>query len=136
LFDVFESLSMELHDDGIDVDTLTELAQKTGGRYIPARDVSNLQEIYRGLAEELESTFTVTFPSRRSTHDGTARGIDILVDRGGVRVSKGGSGEYTVRGVVVSEWDRPVYLGFLVLLLSLLAVPRGIKALYRHYGGK
>jgi VWFA-related protein len=135
LIDVFENLSIELHDDGVDVPTLTQLAEKTGGKYFPASDVSRLPLIYQELAEELQSNYTVIFPSRRSSHDGTARGIDIRVKRGDVLVSQGGSADYHVSGLIVPELDQRVYLGFLVFLGCLLSLPAGLRRLYRLYGG-
>jgi VWFA-related protein len=135
LFNLFEELSIELHDDGIDEASLKELAIKTGGKYYPVRQVSELQWIYAKLADELQTTWTVTFPSRRSSHDGTARGIDISVARQGARISTVGSVDYNVHGVVVPDLSSRVYLGFLTLLGVMLAVPVGLRRLYRFYGG-
>jgi VWFA-related protein len=135
LYNLFENLSIDLHDEGIDEATLKELAQKTGGKYYPARDVSQLQLIYAQLADELQTTWTVTFPSRRSSHDGTARGIDVSVARGGARVSSVGSADYNVHGVVVPDLSPRVYLGFLALLGAMLGLPVGLRRLYRFYGG-
>jgi hypothetical protein len=91
--------------------------------------------IYEQLAQELQSTYTVTFPSRRASHDGTARGIDISVVRNGVRVSDVARADYNVHGVVVPEMDARVYLALLGFLGVLLAVPTGVRRLYRFYGG-
>ncbi len=135
LFTVFEDLSIELHDDGIDEETLKKLAEETGGKYYPAHDVSKLRMIYEELADELQTTWTVTFPSRRSSHDGTARGIDVSVWRNGVRVSNVGRADYNVHGVVVPELSTRVYLGFLAVLGMLLALPVGLRRLHKFYGG-
>jgi hypothetical protein len=135
LFDIFEKLSIDLHDDGIDEKSLRSLAEETGGKYHPARDVSKLHLIYQELAEELQSTYTVTFPSRRSSHDGTARGIDIYLERNGVRLSDRAQADYSVEGIVVPEVDYRVYLVLLALLGGLLIVPGGVRSLYRTYGG-
>lgn len=135
LFDIFEKLSIDLHDDGIDEKSLRELAEQTGGKYHPAWDVSKLHLIYQELAEELQSTYTVTFPSRRSSHDGTARGIDIYLERNGVRLSDRARADYSVEGIVVPEVDYRVYLVLLALLGGLLIVPGGVRSLYRTYGG-
>src|SRR5262249_7555394 len=135
LMKIFENLSMELHDDGIDEPTLTRLAKETGGRYFPVRDISQLELIYSELATEFQNTYTVTFPSRRSSHDGTARGIDISIVRDGVRVSAVARADYNVRGVVVPEMDHRVYLLLLAALTGLLVVPSGIRRLYKLYGG-
>jgi len=127
LIRIFEQLSIDLHDDGIDEEALRTLAEKTGGKYYQARDVSKLHLIYEELATELQSTYTVTFRSRKQSHDGTARGIDIRVVRGGQQVSNVGSAAYNVHGVVVVPDMNPrTYLVLLLLLGglgALLALP-------------
>jgi VWFA-related protein len=135
LFEIFEKLSIDLHDDGINEKELRELANKTGGKFFWARDASKLPEFFRDLASELQSTYTATFPSRRSSHDGTARGIDISIERDGVRLSNVGSADYNVHGVVVPEMDYRIYLGLLALLGVFLLAPMGVRQLYRFYGG-
>ncbi len=77
----------------------------------------------------------MTFASRRSSHDGTARGIDISIERGGVRLSNVGSADYNVHGVVVPEMDYRIYLGLLAFLGVFLLAPMGVRQLYRFYGG-
>jgi VWFA-related protein len=123
LLEVFENLSIELHDDGIDEESLRSLADKTGGRYTHVSKIGELRFIYEKLADDLQKTYRVTFPSRRSTHDGTARGIDVKVMRGGRLLSTVGSVDDVARGVVVPQMDLAVYLGFLTGLCLLLAVP-------------
>jgi VWFA-related protein len=135
LFEIFEKLSIDLHDDGINEKELRDLAEKTGGKFFWARDAAELTEFFRELASELQSTYTVTFPSRRSSHDGTARGIDISIERDGVRLSNVGSADYNVHGVVVPEMDYRIYLVLLALLGVFLIAPMGVKHLYRFYGG-
>lgn len=127
LFHIFEDLSVQLHDDGYDEKTLRQLAEESGGKFYDARDVSRLHLIYQELADELQNTYTVTFPSQRPTHDGTARGIDIHVVRQGRRVSDVASANYQVHGVVVPEMDHRVYLGLLTVLGLLLVLPAGLK---------
>jgi VWFA-related protein len=135
LFDIFEKLSIDLHDDGINEKELRELAEKTGGKFFWARDAAKLPGFFRDLAAELQSTYTVTFASRRSSHDGTARGIDISIERDGVRLSNIGSADYNVHGVVVPEMDYRIYLALLALLGVFLLAPAGVRRLYRFYGG-
>ncbi len=135
MFDIFENLSIDLHDDGINEKELRELAEKTGGKFFWARDAAKLPGFFRDLATELQSTYTVTFASRRSSHDGTARGIDISIEREGVRLSNVGSADYNVHGVVVPEMDYRIYLVLLVLLGVFLLAPAGVRHLYRFYGG-
>lgn len=127
LLQIFEELSIRLHDDGIDEASLRELAEKTGGKYYPARDVSKLPGFFVTIASELESTYTITFPSRRPSHDGTARGIDISIVRNGQRVSNVGSTDYSVRGVVVAEMDPRIYLLLLAGLGVFLLAPAGLR---------
>ncbi|TMQ30197.1 MAG: VWA domain-containing protein, partial [Planctomycetota bacterium] len=86
LYDIFENLSIQLHDDGVDEAALRKLAEDTGGKYFPARDVSQLKAIYQDLAQELQTTYQVTFASLRQDDDGTSRDIDISVWRQGAQV--------------------------------------------------
>jgi VWFA-related protein len=132
---IFEKLSIDLHDDGIDEASLRQLAEETGGKYYPARDVSRLAQIYQELAEELQSTYTATFASGRSSHDGTARGIDVSVVRHGARVSNVGSVDYATRGVVVPELDPRLYLVALAVLGVLLVAPSGLRGAWRKLAG-
>jgi VWFA-related protein len=135
LIDIFEQLSIDLHDDGIDEASLQRLAWETGGAYYPARDVSKLRLIYEQLADDLQSSYTVTFPSRRPSHDGTARGIEVVIERGGRRLSDVASADYNVHGVVAPGMDPGVYLVLLAALGGLLLAPAGVRRLYRFYGG-
>jgi VWFA-related protein len=135
LIDIFESLSIQLHDDGFDHDSLNELARRTFGKFYHARKAADLRLHYREIAEELETTYTVTFKSRRQDHDGTSRGIDISVMRNGVRVSNIISDDYAVHGVVVPKMDPVVYLALLLVLGVFIAVPFGVRRLFRLNGG-
>lgn len=135
LLEVFENLSIQLHDDGIDEETLAALAKKTGGRYTHVSQVAQLQEFYERLAEELQSTYRVTFESGRASHDGTARGIDVKIVHGGQVVSTVGTVDDVARGVIVPQMSYGVYLFFLALFGGLLLVPAGIRRLYRTFGG-
>jgi Mg-chelatase subunit ChlD len=135
LFEIFEKLSIDLHDDGINEKELRQLAEKTGGKFFWARDAAKLPEFFRDLASELQSTYTATFASRRSSHDGTARGIDISIEHDGVRLSNIGSADVVVPGVVVPDMDYRIYLVLLALLSVFLLAPAGVRQLYRFYGG-
>jgi hypothetical protein len=135
LYEIFENLSIQLHDDGIDEAALKELAEQTGGKYFAARDVSQLKAIYQELAQELQTTYQVTFPSLRQDDDGTSRDIDITLWRKGVQVSDALHAGYNVRGVVVPEMDGAVYLGLLVLLGGLLLLPASMRRFGRKAPG-
>jgi VWFA-related protein len=136
LYDIFEQLSIDLHDDGIDEESLRKLAAATGGKYYPAAEASQLRLIFGNLANELQTTYTVTFPSRNPNHDGTARGIDISIVRDGQTISNVAQTNYEVHGVVVAQRDSAVYLSLLVLLGGLLLVPTGVRKMYRAFGGR
>jgi VWFA-related protein len=131
LFEIFENLSIQLHDDGIDEAALRRLAEDTGGRYFHAKDLGQLQFIYEGLAEELQTTYTVTFPSLRQDYDGTSRDINISVWRKGAPVSTVLQEGYNVPGVVVPEMEPGVYLILLAVLGGLLFVPAALRRFSR-----
>jgi hypothetical protein len=124
-----------LHDDGIDEESLTRLARETGGKYTHVKDLSQLSLLYERLAEELQSTYKVTFVSRRASFDGTARGIDVRVVRDGRTVSTIGRADDIARGIVVPQMNYTVYVAFLAVLLVLLAIPSGVHRIYRAFGG-
>jgi hypothetical protein len=135
LYEIFENLSIELHDDGIDEASLRQLAQETGGKYYLARNVEDLQLRFQEVANELDSTYVATFASHRPQHDGTARGIDIVVERGGQSLSERVREVYDVHGVVVAQMHPGVYLGALAVLGCLLALPAGLRRLRRTQAG-
>jgi VWFA-related protein len=132
LIQIFETLCIDLHDDGIDEESLRQLAGRSGGRYVHARDLSKLSELFGTLADELQNTYTVTFASRRPSHDGSSRDINIRIVRDGVQLSDTASTGYKVHGVVVPEMDAGVYLGLLALLGGLLAAPAALARLKRQ----
>jgi VWFA-related protein len=121
LIELFEQLSIDIHDEGIDEESLKQLAEKTGGKYFAVRDASKLHVAFDDLSRELQSTYTVTFLSRQP--DGTARGIEVYISRGGKRLSAGNVAGYNVRGVVVPDMDYRIYLVLLMLLGGLLVAP-------------
>lgn len=118
LTDTFEQLSINLHDAGIDEASLRKLAEKTGGEYYHIHDSEKLRLKFEEVAHKLENTFTVTYRSNRSVHDGTRRGIAI--DFQGVARTETG---YATHGLITPQSDKLLYLGLLVGLLGLLAVP-------------
>src|SRR5262249_60950227 len=93
----------------------------------PVRRVEDLQHSFQEVASELDSTYIATFASRRPQHDGTARGIDIVVERGGQALSETVREVYDVHGVVVAAMHPGEYLGGLGRLIGLLAIPAGLR---------
>ena len=77
--EIFENLSIQLHDDGIDEATLHRLSKETGGKYYPAKDASKLEFILEKVSQSiLKQEYVVTFPSLRQVKDGTARQISTI----------------------------------------------------------
>lgn len=127
---VFEDLSIDLHDDGIDQESLKRLASETGGKYYPVSDISQLGFIYQSLATELQQTYTATYLSPNSRRDGTASGVEITVERGGRVLSNVAATGYNRHGLVPPEMNTLVYLGLLGILGLLLFLPSGVKRLF------
>lgn len=136
LLEVFENLSIQLHDDGIDEKSLRALAEQTGGKYLHVENTSELSFFYEKLADEFQQTYKVQFDSRRASHDGTARGLDVKIVRGGRVISTAEKGvDYVVRGIVVPQMSYGVYLVFLAGLAALLVFPALVKRIYKGFGG-
>ena len=127
MYEIFEDLSIQLHDDGIDEAALKKLAEDSNGKYFPARDVTQLQSIYQELARELQTTYQVTFPSLRQDDDGTSRDIDISIWRDGNQISDIFSAGYNVHGVVVPRMEPATYLVLLAFIGALLILPAGMR---------
>jgi VWFA-related protein len=123
LYDIFENLSIKLHDEGVDEASLQALANETGGKYYPARDISKLREIYEELASELQETYVVDFKSLNQADDGTSRDVGIKIMQNGKIVSNVVGSAYNRPGVVVPETDQRVYLVLLAVIGSLLFLP-------------
>ena len=129
-FTAISALTLAL---GIGVNSaIFALADETGGHYTHVKDFSDLKDRYEKLADELQATYRVTFSSRRSTHDGTARGIDVKVVRKGKLVSNVGTVDDQAAGLVVPQMDAAVYLLFLAGLGGMLAFPGLIRRLSRR----
>src|SRR5204863_5876180 len=64
LLEIFENLSIKIHDDGIDEDTLRKLASETGGEYFHAKKVDELKLILERVTQNIQKkSYTFTFPS-------------------------------------------------------------------------
>jgi Mg-chelatase subunit ChlD len=147
LMEIFEKLSVKLHDDGIDEAALKQLAGETGGKYFPARDVNQLQLVVKILVTRINrETREVDFPSLVQADDGRQRAVTLKLLRvssnqvvgvgdhpgeGGVEVVQQTGGTYQVHGLVIPEVNHFVYLGLLGILGVLLALPAGLRRLSR-----
>jgi VWFA-related protein len=130
LLAIFEKLSIDLDDKGIDEDALRWIARQTHGKYQHARDLSNLSGIFEQLAQDVQSRYSIRFLSQRQAQDGTARNIVIkVVDSEGQAVSNVEEFVQVVRGVVVPQMHSLTYLAFLGGLGLLIAVPAMLRRL-------
>jgi len=135
LFEIFESLSLDIHGDGIDEEALQHLATSTGGKYFRATDASELKLVYEGLADEFKTEYEEVFPSLNQKKDGTVSAIDIkIADKEGNVLSDTASADVARPGLVVAEMDYGVYLVLLGVLLGLLYLPAGLKRLSQSSG--
>jgi VWFA-related protein len=128
LLEIFEKLSIALHDDGIDEATLTQLATKTGGKYYAAKNVADLKLRLLDVSKSIQYSFPpVIFPSLNQRRDGTLRKVALKL----VRKTEGGSdvvveqteSKYQTGGLIVAEMNHFVYLGLLAVLGTLIALP-------------
>ncbi len=136
----FQDLSIELHTQGIDEKALQQIAQATGGKYLPARDVAKLRDTFKVVVREVQENYTTMIvPSRRQAQDGTRREISISVEQElsnerdahgkarRVQVSETKKSDVGVRGLVVPQMHSLVYLGFLGGLGLLIAAPAVLR---------
>ena len=54
LIEIFENLSILLHDDGIDEAALERIARATGGPYYPAKNVTDLKFILEQVTQSIQ----------------------------------------------------------------------------------
>jgi hypothetical protein len=151
LIEIFEKLSMEIHDDGIDEKALKEISDGTGGKYYSAKDVSKLDFILAKVSEDIEKEKSEIFLSRRQVHDGLPRKVSLIpgaLPRGTlakIASNPGGSGvaafestgkaeagSVSVHGLVIAEMNHFTYLFLAAILGALLVVPAAMKSKSRN----
>jgi len=121
LTDVFEELSIALHDDGIDEQALQKLAASTLGQYYHVREIDKLQAAFAHLAATVENTHSIKFTSQRARPDGTARGIEIrLGDLSTLQTN------YATHGLLTPQSNSGLYLLGLLAFMALTLLPRWI----------
>jgi Mg-chelatase subunit ChlD len=128
LVEIFENLSIQLHDDGIDEDALKLIAKETGGQYYPAKDVAALKLILGQVTKDIQrESYEIVFESLVQRTDGTQRNVTLKLIRHGAtgpdEVVDERSGSYQMRGLVVAEMNHFVYLAFLLAIGALIALP-------------
>ncbi len=128
LIEIFESLSIELHDDGIDEVALKTLAKETGGQYYPAKNVAELKLVLEQVTKNIQrESYEIVFESLVQRTDGTQRNVTLKLVRHGEsgtdEVMEVRKGSYQMRGLVVAEMNHFVYLAFLLVIGGLIALP-------------
>jgi VWFA-related protein len=131
LLEIFEKLSIELHDDGIDEVSLKKIARETGGEYHPAKEASKLKLILTELSRTIQREMReVEFASLNQRASGEQRRVSLLLVRTGsedtVRASVG-EGQYQVHGLIIAEMHPLIYLVLLAVLGGLIALPSVIR---------
>jgi hypothetical protein len=129
LIEIFEKISGELHDDGIDEKSLRLIAEKTGGQYYPAKNVSDLKMIFEKVAADIKPTQREEiFRSLNQRADGTERKVTLSL----IETGSGGSPDriidetttsYQTRGLLVAEMSPLVYFALLIAIGALIALP-------------
>ena len=111
------------HDDGIDEESLREIASKTGGQYFPVKNASELKIILEQVTQSIQQEPHVVFKSLNQRADGTRRSVTLrLTDAKDVTQDQQ-SGGYFRRGLVVAEMNHVVYLVLLLGIAGLIALP-------------
>ena len=133
LLDIFENLSIQLHDDGIDEIALKKIAADTGGQYYPAKNVAELKLILEQVTKNIQrEAYEIVFESKFQTADGRMRDVTLKLVRrdsgGGVeQVVDSQTGTYQTRGLVIAEMNPFIYLFLLIALGSLIALPTWLR---------
>src|ERR1043165_4337427 len=128
LIGIFESISVQLHDDGIDEDTLKRIAKETRGEYHSVKDTGKLKMVLGNVTQSIRQLEyrPIVFESLIQRADGSKRDISIKLIRrvGGVEtvVSEKKDGIFKP-GLVVAEMNHYVFLVFLIVIGCLIALP-------------
>jgi len=64
---------------------LEALAEQTGGNYFRASRAEDLDGVYKSVAAELHSFYSLAYPAKDAKNDGRWRKIAIKINRAGVK---------------------------------------------------
>ena len=78
LLEVFENLSIQLHDDGIDETSLRQLAEETGGKYYYA-DADHLGEAFQKVSDDLRTQYLLAYYPERRLANSDFRTISVTL---------------------------------------------------------
>jgi VWFA-related protein len=134
LIEIFESVSSDLHDDGIDEASLKKIASQTGGQYYLAKNVSELKMILEKVTQNIQrESHEIVYKSLNQRADGSQRNVTLkLIQRSGSggdteEVLDTQTGSYQMRGLVVAEMNHVVYLALLIVIGGLIALPAFLR---------
>jgi VWFA-related protein len=127
LVEIFEGLSIEIHDDGIDEKSLKRIADETGGKYYNALEASKLQFVLEQVTQSIQKeSYEIEFKSLNQLRDGSLRRVSlrlIRADDPDVTVDEVNTSGYQVHGLVVAQMHPLIYLVLLSVLVGMIALP-------------
>ncbi len=65
---------------------LKNFAEKSGGRFVAAQNGQSLREVFKNLADELRSQYTLSYQPTNETKDGKWREIEIRIARPNLKI--------------------------------------------------
>jgi VWFA-related protein len=127
LLEIFEGLSIDIHDDGIDEVTLKRIASDTGGAYYNALESSKLQFVLEQVSKSIQKeSYEIEFKSLNQNRDGTLRRVSLRLIHAGAPDDRGeevGTSAYQTHGLIVAQMHPLIYLVLLGILAGLIALP-------------
>lgn len=127
LVEIFEALSIEIHDDGIDEKSLRRIADETGGKYYNALEASKLQFVLEQVTQSIQKeSYEIEFKSLNQVRDGTLRRVSLRLVRADApneTIDEVVTSGYQVHGLVVAQMHPLVYLVLLSVLIGMIALP-------------
>lgn len=124
LEEFFRVQALESSQQGIDVESLTKLAEGTGGKFASAENVTDLKDAIKTVTQDAEKSFHPVFQCQEG-HTGLLRGITIrpVNLKTGVALGKVEKTQARTHGVVPPGINWRGYLLLLALIGALLIVP-------------
>jgi VWFA-related protein len=127
LVEIFEALSIEIHDDGIDEVSLKRIAAETGGQYYTALESSKLKFVLEQVTQSIQKeSYEIEFKSLNQIRDGTLRRVSLRLVRADApneTIDEVKTSGYQVHGLVVAQMHPLIYLVLLGVLVGMIALP-------------
>lgn len=129
----FSLFTIGLGRADIDRGTLEKLAKETGGRMFLAPSAAELTGVYKLISEQIMKEYRLVYQSPRPVEDGTRRPVKVTLSLQGV--TQEDEKHYVVAGVLppsgLGTWTASSWIlfGFLLVLMSVLLIPKGVPAL-------